>query len=166
MKKNILALCVLFILTSCSSFNRLRQKEKIILTASGAGFVGYNVGSASKNENKGAQGTLTGSLAALAVGIASLYLFEPDENPADEKLKQENIILNDKIKEIEKQMSLELISKGTTESEKTPQELKEYLKKGKWERYKLLKWNQDPEDENIYYKITEQIKLIPKESEE
>lgn len=106
-----------------------------------------------------------GTASGLAYGVNKYHDSEISIEKYHELEKQISI-LNEKSKDFDKLTSLELISKGTTESEKTPPELKEYLKKGKWERYKLMRWNQDPEDENIYYKITEQIKLIPKDNEE
>lgn len=115
------------------------------------------------------------TLANMGVGIgaatgAAYQTFMSNSQTIDgvdyEKMTQENAALKIKVDEFQKQMNLELISKGATDSDKTPPELREYLKKGRWERYRLQRWNQDPEDENIFYKVTEQIKLIPKEGEE
>lgn len=164
MKLSLLSIVIL--LNSCASFEDMSAKNKTYTLAAVGAVVGIlagqNIGStAETKKNLTYMGTGLGASTGFMVGM-NLYDFE--EKPLHSE--QEFQALSLKVQEFEKQMNLELISKGTTESEKTPPELREYLKKGKWERYKLQRWNQDPEDENIFYKITEQIKLIPKEGEE
>ena len=170
-KNNVLMrILILFVsilsVTSCATYNNLKPKEKTYaLAASGALLgilVGQSIGTTPQTRtNLTYMGTGLGASTGFIIGL-NLYDFEPPTT----RTEQEYLGMELKIKEFEKQMNLELISKGTTDSAKTPPELKEYLKKGKWERYKLQRWNQDPEDENIFYKVTEQIKLIPKEGEE
>jgi hypothetical protein len=167
--KKFICVLVSLVLSSCASFDRMNYKEKIILTAGTASVVGYSAAtSANKDsENKGAYGTMYGALAGLAVGLIGLCVFDNNDTSADsQRLQGENKALQDKVAEFEKQMGLELLSKGKSESASTPPELKPYFKNGRWESYKLLRWQQDPEDDNVFYKITEQLKLIPKENEE
>ena len=161
-----LLLPIVIFLSSCASFESMSQKNKTYTLAAVGAVVGILAGQSigttpETKKNLTYMGTGLGASTGFIVGM-NLYDFE--ERPLH--TEQEFQALTLKVQEFEKQMSLELISKGTTESDKTPPELREYLKKGKWERYKLQRWNQDPEDENIFYKVTEQIKLIPKEGEE
>lgn len=167
--RKFLILLMAFFQFSCASFERASFREKVIVTAGAASVIGYSAGTSSNksSENKGAYGTMYGALAGLAAGLISLYIFDNGDSAANnQQLVDENKALHDKVVEFEKQMALELISKGKSDSSGTPSELKPYLKNGRWESYKLLRWQQDPEDDNIFYKITEQLKVIPKENEE
>lgn len=159
-------LSIVIFLTSCASFNDMSAKNKTYTLAAIGALVGIAAGQSigttpETKKNLTYMGTGLGTSTGFILGM-NLYDFEDKPLHSEQEFQE----LTLKVQEFEKQMNLELISKGTTESEKTPPELREYLKKGKWERYKLQRWNQDPEDENIFYKITEQIKLIPKEGEE
>lgn len=167
--KRVACLISVLAFSSCATIDRMSFREKIVATAGAASVIGYSAGTSSNksSENKGAYGTMYGALAGLTAGLISLYIFDNGDSSANnQQLVDENKALHDKVVEFEKQMALELISKGKSDSSGTPSELKPYLKNGRWESYKLLRWQQDPEDDNIFYKITEQLKVIPKENEE
>ena len=164
MKLSLFAIVIF--LSSCASFDNMSPKNKTYTLGTLGAVIGILAGQSigstpDTRRTLNYVGTGLGGSTGLLIGM-NLYDFE--EKPLHSEQDFQALTL--KVQEFEKQMNLELISKGTTESEKTPPELREYLKKGKWERYKLQRWNQDPEDENIFYKVTEQIKLIPKEGEE
>lgn len=129
-----------------------------------AGYVvGQSIGS--NADNKRTIGYIGAGAGAASGALYSLYMEETVNEAQSLNIQSENEALKLKVAEFEKQMALKLISKGTGASDKTPVQLKEYLGLGKWELYDLEQWVQSPEDENIYYKQTQQLKLIPKEEQ-
>ena len=163
----ILALVAFIVsISSCASITDMSSKNKTYLLAAAGAVAGVAIAQSvgTTPETRKSLSYMGGGIGASTGFLLGLNVFDFQDKST--RTEQEYLALESKAKEFERQMSLEMISKGTTESEKTPPELRAYLKKGKWERYKLQRWNQDPEDENIYYKVTEQIKLIPKEGEE
>lgn len=174
MIKNSLIICVALVFTSCatvskwnSDFDKLESGNKILINA----LVGLGVGAVIGNSTGTTPETkknLTFMFSGFGLSTGLIYgvnKYHHSDISVEKfrQLEKDNKLLLDTKLEYEKLTSMELISKGKTESENTPPELREYLKKGRWERYKLLRWSQDPEDENIYYKVVEQIKLIPSE---
>lgn len=172
--KNFKILFLSVLLSSCATvskwnkqFDNLESGNKILVNALvGAGLgaiVGNSIGSSPETKkNLTIMFTGFGASAGLIYGVNKYHHSDINIEKYRELEKENAILLNTKL-EYEKLTNFELISKGKSDSENTPPEFKEFLKKGRWERYKLLRWSQDPEDENIYYKVIEQIKLIPSE---
>ncbi len=143
------------LLSSCATTNK---EKRLTLTVAGIG-AGAAIG-ATRPEEKSKNAVLYGSLIGVGAAIVSELLFDDERSmrrmkKETEELKASNEILKSRTEpRLEKEGSSLL-------SAQLPKDTRHLIKPGGWKRYRLDRWVQDEENENVWFRQTEMFEVIP-----
>lgn len=150
---------VLTLLGICASGCATTQRGKT-LQLMAAGFLTGAAYGASQDGQKPANAALWGGL--LSTGAATVGLIAFDEEKDLARLSQENQKLRETLARGERAIQDPPSSgKAVGLSSSVPTKLKDVFTAGTVEHSAMDEWEQDPNDERIWYHKTEQVELIP-----
>jgi hypothetical protein len=152
--KKCLVLLFLFLASGCAS----TYKGKILESMALGLLVGGAYGMGQEHQPE-ANAALWGGLGSAGAGVVSLYL-QNDDKELD-RLAQENQKLREAISQGLGATRASTSIRHNRSLSGAPKGLENVFSSGRVQHAPIDEWEQDPNDESIWYHKTEQVELIP-----